>query len=72
MNTAEKNQGNAIKEYISDVTQRAYVASREIAAVKSEIKDQALENIAKQILTSKKKLKERNALDLVEIGRAHV
>ena len=64
MNTVVKNQGSAIKNYISDVTQRAYVASREIAAVKSEIKDQALKNIAKQILASKKKLKECNTLDL--------
>ena len=64
MNIAEKSQSNSIKEYIADVTQRAHAASREIASAKSDVKNQALKNIAEQILVSKDSLKEHNVRDL--------
>ncbi len=70
MSVVAENQMNSIENYIADVTQRASIASREIASASTEIKNNALKYIAERILESKKFLKQENAVDLVN-GKEH-
>ncbi len=64
MSVAVSGQTSSIKEYIHDVTQRAADARAEIAAASTEVKNQALTNIADEILASREELKRKNMLDL--------
>ena len=68
MNIAAQQQTKSIETYIATVTQRAAMASREIAAASAKIKNDALLYIAEQILDSRNTLKKQNALDL-EAGK---
>ena len=59
-----QNNSKSIQEYVAKVTQRAVEVRAEIAAANTEIKNQALKNIADQILESSDHLKQQNKLDL--------
>ena len=59
-----QNNSKSIQEYVAKVTQRAVEVRAEIAAASTEIKNQALKNIADQILESSDHLKQQNKLDL--------
>ena len=59
-----QDKKNSIKEYVANVTQRATGARAEIAAASTKTKNQALKNIAEEILASSDHLKQQNKLDL--------
>ena len=64
MSIMAQEQTTSIKDYIAKVTQRAAEVRAEIAAASSETKNQALKQIAEEILASSDHLKEQNKLDL--------
>ena len=63
---------NDIANYMAGVGQAARDASREIGRATTGQKNQALTAIAQRIIEQSEVLKKANAMDLAEIGRAHV
>ncbi len=68
MDMPVEDQADSIDSYVIDVVQRAASASRHIASVGTDKKNQALLSIAEQILASGKLLKQQNKRDL-EAGK---
>ncbi len=66
MNNAANKQKSksAIKAYIESVTKRASAVRAEIAAASTQTKNQALQYIADEILSSSAMIKQQNQLDL--------
>lgn len=64
MNNAVNHQKSSIKSYIESVTKQASAVRAEIAAASEDTKNQALQYIADEILSSTTILKQQNQIDL--------
>ncbi len=66
MSSTVKDQDGSLESYIADVARQAASAKSEIGYADTDTKNQALRNIAEQIVSSSSMLKEENERDLQE------